>query len=97
MLPVAACGRREVSLYSENTHNACLLQVNDASRPAIISDIRCHYPEGRLHIAEDFDVVDVTKEAINVRKRLVPQTSWGYWKADANVPQQAGSHMTSEL
>ena len=45
--------------------------------------------------------MDVTKEAITVRKRLVPQTSWGYWKADANiginVPQQAGSHLTSEL
>lgn len=41
--------------------------------------------------------MDVTKEAITVRKRLVPQTSWGYWKADANVPQQAGSRLTSEL
>ena len=28
------------------------LQLNDASRAAVVSDIREHYPEGELHLNE---------------------------------------------
>ncbi|KAK9813508.1 hypothetical protein WJX73_003209 [Symbiochloris irregularis] len=58
------------------------LTVNDASRVAIVSDIRTGYPASALHIAEDLDVFEVSKDQIAIRKRLVPSTSWGYWHSD---------------
>eukprot|EP00878_Enallax_costatus_P015134 GHUV01015846.1.p1 GENE.GHUV01015846.1~~GHUV01015846.1.p1 ORF type:complete len:130 (+),score=15.32 GHUV01015846.1:360-749(+) len=60
------------------------LTVNAASRGAIIDDIRSGYPKGALIINEDLNVYEITKEKIEVRRRLVPTRSWGYWHAESN-------------
>jgi len=41
---------------------ALLVQLNDASREAVISDIRRNYPHGALHLNE----VQTTLEAIQL-------------------------------
>lgn len=60
------------------------LTVNDASRAAIIQDIRQAYQKGELIINEDLNVYEITKAAVEVKKRLVPPRSWGYWHAESN-------------
>ena len=41
-----------------------------------------HAAAGALHIAEDLDVFEVSKDQISIRKSLVQATSWGYWHSD---------------
>ncbi|KIY95387.1 ribonuclease Z [Monoraphidium neglectum] len=60
------------------------LTVNAASRAAIIEDIREGYPKGPIIINEDLTVYEITKEKVEVKKRLVPPRSWGYWHAESN-------------
>ncbi|WIA34413.1 hypothetical protein OEZ86_012748 [Tetradesmus obliquus] len=64
------------------------LTVNAASRAAIIQDIRQGYPKGDLIINEDLNVYDITRSSVQVKRRLVPPRSWGFWHAESNWQQQ---------
>ncbi|KAK9830374.1 hypothetical protein WJX72_011374 [[Myrmecia] bisecta] len=44
------------------------LNLNDVTRPYIMTAIRQSYPEGEVCLAEDLDVFDVSKTAIRLRK-----------------------------
>lgn len=55
------------------------LAVNDGSRVPIITHIRQGYPKGDLVINEDLNVVEVSSERVELKKRLVPTRNWGYW------------------
>lgn len=58
--------------------------VNDASREALVSDVRAEYPVGGLVINEDLAVYDISKDGVRHRKRIVPERSWGLWHAESN-------------
>lgn len=39
----------------------------------------CVDVQGELHINEDLDVFEITKDRITRRRWLVPDRSWGFW------------------
>lgn len=38
-----------------------------------------HSPQGEIHLNEDLDVFEITREAVTVRKMIVPDRTWGHW------------------
>ncbi|KAK9811899.1 hypothetical protein WJX72_012114 [[Myrmecia] bisecta] len=67
------------------------LTLNDLSRVPVVTDIRENYPVGDIHVNEDLDVFEITKDQIYLKKRLVPYRSWGYWHAELNWNSQGNT------
>ena len=53
--------------------------ISSASRPQYTCFAQCAHIQGELHINEDLDVFEITKERITRRRWLVPERSWGFW------------------
>jgi hypothetical protein len=47
-------------------------------------------PQGDIIINEDLNVYDVTPAGVEVRRRLVPERSWGFWHAESNWQARGG-------
>ena len=98
-LPSPAHGRHNLSWHGRP--NTCLDVCGDmlCMLPGFLSHhasvqqiLTSRFCTGALHIAEDLDTFEVSKERIGIRKRLVPHHSWGYWHSDGEgvhgIPQQ---------
>lgn len=53
---------------------------------AMLAPTPCMHPysflaQGPIIINEDLTVYEVTRRAVEVKKRLAPTRSWGYWHA----------------
>ncbi len=51
-------------------------QAEDDTMKAAMRDVRSWYPEGRVSIATDFYVVQVTKDRIRQRRAVVSDFAW---------------------
>ena len=47
---------------------------------------------GALHISEDLDVFEISRERVAIRKRLIPSTSWGFWHSDGEGVHSGPTH-----